>query len=37
MQPTLFLLTSAHRGGRGLRPLLQRHPDVHVLSKPYCG
>ncbi len=33
MQPTLFLITSAHRGGRGLRPLLQRHPDIHLLGE----
>jgi two-component system, NarL family, response regulator LiaR len=33
MQPTLFLVTSAHRGWRNLRPILDECSDVHVVGE----
>jgi DNA-binding NarL/FixJ family response regulator len=33
MQPTLVLVTSAHRGWRTLRPILDQCPDVHVVGE----
>jgi DNA-binding NarL/FixJ family response regulator len=33
MQPTLFLITSAHRGWRHLRSILDQCPDVHVVGE----
>src|SRR5437667_4817140 len=33
MQPTLFLVKSAHRGWRNLRPILDECPDVRVVGE----
>lgn len=32
MQPTVFLVTSAHRGWHSLRPALEDSPDVNVVG-----